>query len=163
MSNPIPFPLSPEPGRVVRPPKAAGSARLAALAAGAANLARVRVGLAASRHRGRTGTDDAAGAGGYRLRGGIGVTGHLWPLCNHRPAAGICVVRPQSYPGAGPDSALAAVILAVVLPLSGGDPLRAVTLASMMAVVSGVVCVLAGMARLGFITELLSKPIPTGT
>ena len=30
----------------------------------------------------------------------------------------------------GPDSALAAVILAVVVPLSGGDPLRAVTLAT---------------------------------
>ena len=62
----------------------------------------------------------------------------------------------------GPDSSLAAVILAVVLPLSGGDPLRAVTLAGMMAVVSGLVCILAGMARLGFITELLSKPIRYG-
>ena len=37
----------------------------------------------------------------------------------------------------GPDSSLAAVILAVVLPLSGGDPQRAVALAGMMAVVSG--------------------------
>ena len=37
----------------------------------------------------------------------------------------------------GPDSSLAAVILAVVLPLSGGDPARAVALASMMAVVTG--------------------------
>ena len=62
----------------------------------------------------------------------------------------------------GPDSSLAAVILAVVLPLSGGDPLRVVTLAGMMAVVSGLVCILAGMARLGFITELLSKPIRYG-
>jgi high affinity sulfate transporter 1 len=62
----------------------------------------------------------------------------------------------------GPDSSLAAVILAVVLPLSGGDPLRAVALAGMMAVVSGTVCILAGVARLGFITELLSKPIRYG-
>jgi len=62
----------------------------------------------------------------------------------------------------GPDSSLAAVILAVVLPLSGGDPLRAVALAGMMAVVSGTVCILAGLARLGFITELLSKPIRYG-
>ncbi|HSE04181.1 MAG TPA: sulfate permease [Methylomirabilota bacterium] len=62
----------------------------------------------------------------------------------------------------GPDSSLAAVILAVVLPLSGGDPLRAVALASMMAVVSGMVCIVAGLARLGFITELLSKPIRYG-
>ena len=62
----------------------------------------------------------------------------------------------------GPDSSLAAVILAVILPLSGGDPARAVALAAMMAVVSGVVCIAAGLARLGFITELLSKPIRYG-
>jgi high affinity sulfate transporter 1 len=62
----------------------------------------------------------------------------------------------------GPDSALAAVILGVVLPLSGGDPLRAATLAGMMAIVSGAVCILAGIARLGFVTELLSKPIRYG-
>jgi high affinity sulfate transporter 1 len=62
----------------------------------------------------------------------------------------------------GPDSALAAVILSVVLPLSGGDPLRAVTLAGMMAIVSGTVCILMGVARLGFVTELISKPIRYG-
>src|SRR5262252_4970965 len=62
----------------------------------------------------------------------------------------------------GPDSSLAAVILSVILPLSGGDPLRAVALASMMAIVSGVVCILAGVVRLGFVTELLSKPIRYG-
>src|SRR5271167_1167317 len=62
----------------------------------------------------------------------------------------------------GPDSALAAVILTVVLPLSGGEPQRAVALAGMMAIVSGAVCVAAGLARLGFVTELLSKPIRYG-
>ncbi len=62
----------------------------------------------------------------------------------------------------GPDSSLAAIILGVILPLSGGDPYRAVPLASMMAIVAGTVCILAGMARLGFITELLSKPIRYG-
>ncbi len=62
----------------------------------------------------------------------------------------------------GPDSSLAAVILAVVLPLSGGDPMRAVALAGAMAIVSGAVCIGAGLARLGFVTELLSKPIRYG-
>jgi high affinity sulfate transporter 1 len=62
----------------------------------------------------------------------------------------------------GPDSSLAAIILAVVLPLSGGDPHRAIALAGMMAIVSGIVCILAGVARLGFVTELLSKPIRYG-
>ena len=62
----------------------------------------------------------------------------------------------------GPDSSLAALILAVVLPLSAGDPRRAIALAGMMALVSGALCVLAGAARLGFVTELLSKPIRYG-
>jgi len=63
----------------------------------------------------------------------------------------------------GPDSSLAAIILAVVLPLSAGDPQRAAVLAGMLALVSGVICVGAGAARLGFVTELLSKPIRYGS
>jgi high affinity sulfate transporter 1 len=62
----------------------------------------------------------------------------------------------------GPDSSLAAVILGVVLPLSAGDPARAIALASAMAVVSGLACIVAGAMRLGFVTELLSKPIRYG-
>src|SRR4029077_15657744 len=62
----------------------------------------------------------------------------------------------------GPDSALAAVILSVVLANAGGDPKRAVALAAAMAGVSGIVCIVGGVARLGFVTELLSKPIRYG-
>jgi high affinity sulfate transporter 1 len=62
----------------------------------------------------------------------------------------------------GPDSSLAALILAVVLPLSAGDPARAVPVAAMMALAVGLVCVAAGLARLGFFTDLLSKPIRYG-
>ena len=62
----------------------------------------------------------------------------------------------------GPDSSLVALVLGVVLPLSGGDPQRAMAVAGAMAVVSGGLCILAGAARLGFVTELLSKPIRYG-
>jgi len=72
------------------------------------------------------------------------------------------LVGPSRILVLGPDSALAGVILGVVTPLSGGDPLRAATLAGMMAIVSGMVCILAGIVRLGFVTELLSKPIRYG-
>jgi high affinity sulfate transporter 1 len=78
------------------------------------------------------------------------------------PLLAYAVFGPSRILVLGPDSSLAAVILGVVFPLSGGDPLRAVALASMMAVVSGIVCILAGAARLGFVTELLSKPIRYG-
>src|SRR5262245_17459944 len=47
------------------------------------------------------------------------------------------LVGPSRILVLGPDSSLAAVILAVVLPQSAGDPARAVALAGMMAVVSG--------------------------
>jgi len=62
----------------------------------------------------------------------------------------------------GPDSSLVALIAGIVLPLSAGDSQRAMALAGMLAIVSGSLCVLAGAARLGFITELLSKPIRYG-
>ena len=62
----------------------------------------------------------------------------------------------------GPDSSLAAVILAVVVPLSAGDSRRALDVGGMLAIVSGIVCIAAGLARLGFVTELLSKPIRYG-
>ena len=78
------------------------------------------------------------------------------------PLLAYAVFGPSRILVLGPDSSLAAVILGVVFPLSGGDPLRAVALAGMMAIVSGFVCILAGAARLGFITELLSKPIRYG-
>lgn len=62
----------------------------------------------------------------------------------------------------GPDADLIALIAATVVPLSGGDPARAATLAAMLAVFSGALCILAGLVKLGFITDLLSKPIRYG-
>src|SRR5580704_18519264 len=78
------------------------------------------------------------------------------------PLLAYAVFGPSRILVLGPDSSLAAIILGVVAPLSGGDPSRVVALAGMMAIVSGAVCILAGAARLGFITELLSKPIRYG-
>src|SRR5205809_2654572 len=78
------------------------------------------------------------------------------------PLLAYAVFGPSRILVLGPDSALAAVILAVVLPLSAGDPQGALGVAGTMAIVSGIVCVAAGLARLGFITELLSKPIRYG-
>ena len=62
----------------------------------------------------------------------------------------------------GPDSSLAAVIAAVILPLGGRDPETAVALAGVLAVLTGLIILLAGIARLGFVTELLSRPVQLG-
>ena len=78
------------------------------------------------------------------------------------PLLAYAAVGPSRIFVLGPDSALAAIILAVVGPLSGGDIARAVALSGAMALVSGLVLIAAGWLRLGFITELLSKPIRYG-
>ena len=78
------------------------------------------------------------------------------------PLLAYAVFGPSRILVLGPDSALAAIILGVVVSLSAGDPVRAATLAAAMAIVSGTICTLAGVARLGFVTELLSKPIRYG-
>lgn len=62
----------------------------------------------------------------------------------------------------GPDSSLAAIIAATIVPLAAGDPDRLVALAGMLALLTGALCILAGLARFGFVTDLLSKPIRLG-
>jgi high affinity sulfate transporter 1 len=96
----------------------------------------------------------------YAVASGVpGITGLYATIV---PLLAYAIVGPSRILVLGPDSSLAPVILAVVLPLSAGDPERAVAVASLMALVSGLVCVLIGVLRLGFITELLSKPIRYG-
>jgi high affinity sulfate transporter 1 len=78
------------------------------------------------------------------------------------PLLAYAVFGPSRILVLGPDSSLAPLILVVVLSLAGDDPDRAIAVAGMMALVSGTVLVLAGIFRLGFVTELLSKPIRYG-
>lgn len=78
------------------------------------------------------------------------------------PLLAYAVFGPSRILVLGPDSTLAPIIAATILPLAAGDSARAVALAGAMALVAGVVCIVAGIARLGFITELLSKPIRYG-
>ncbi|HYJ75598.1 MAG TPA: SulP family inorganic anion transporter, partial [Kineosporiaceae bacterium] len=64
----------------------------------------------------------------------------------------------------GPDSSLGPMIAATILPLmvAGGDPERAVALASMLAVMVALVMIVAGLTGLGFVATLLSKPTMIG-
>ncbi len=72
------------------------------------------------------------------------------------------VVGPSRVLVLGPDSTLAPLVAATVLPLAAGDPGRATSLAAALAIVGGVMCVCAGFARFGFVTELLSLPVRYG-
>jgi high affinity sulfate transporter 1 len=62
----------------------------------------------------------------------------------------------------GPDSSLAAIIAAAVLPLAGANAAAVAPLAALLAVLTGLLCLLGGVAGLGFVTDLLSKPIRYG-
>ena len=74
------------------------------------------------------------------------------------------LVGPSRILVLGPDSSLGPMIAATILPLVGanGDPVKAVMLASMLALLVGAIMLLAGAAKLGFIADLLSKPTQIG-
>ena len=64
----------------------------------------------------------------------------------------------------GPDSSLGPMIAATILPIAGarGDPERAIALASALALLVGTITAVAGIARLGFVADLISKPTILG-
>ena len=62
----------------------------------------------------------------------------------------------------GPESTTALLTAVVVAPLAGGDPARYAALAAALALVVGGLCLVARLARLGFLADLLSKPVLIG-
>lgn len=62
----------------------------------------------------------------------------------------------------GPDSALAALIAGAIAPLAAHDPQRAIALSGALALSAGAICILLGALGLGFVTDLLSRPIQYG-
>jgi high affinity sulfate transporter 1 len=161
MSSDVPLPENPEPGRLVRP-----------LTADTSGWRHWLPGLQTARRYELAWLPRDVVAGlvlttmlvpvGIAYAVASGVPGIHGLYATIVPLLAYALFGPSRILVLGPDSSLAALILAVVLPLSGGDPMRAVTIAGLMAVVSGVVCILTGVLRLGFITELLSKPIRYG-
>ena len=77
---------------------------------------------------------------------------------------GYAVFGPSRILVLGPDSSLGPMIAATIAPLAlaGGDPARAIALASLLALLVGAVMVVAGLAHLGFVADLLSKPTQIG-
>jgi high affinity sulfate transporter 1 len=77
---------------------------------------------------------------------------------------GYAVFGPSRVLVLGPDSSLGPMIAATVLPLvaADGDPGRAVALASMLAIMVAAIMIVASVARLGFIADLISKPTMIG-
>jgi high affinity sulfate transporter 1 len=115
----------------------------------------------------------------YDLAAGVVLTGLLVPqgmayaeLAGMPPITGIyatmvpllvyAVFGPSRIMVVAPDSAIAPLVAAAVIPLAGADPEARMGVAALLAVMVGALCLAAGIARLGFVTDLLSKPVRTG-
>ncbi len=77
---------------------------------------------------------------------------------------GYAVFGPSRILVLGPDSSLGPMIAATILPLiaAKGDPERAVALASLLAIMVAAIMIVAAVAKLGFIADLISKPTMIG-
>ena len=62
----------------------------------------------------------------------------------------------------GPDSSLGPMIAAAILPLAAGDMNQAIALAGMLALLVALINIGAGVAKLGFVADLLSTPVRVG-
>lgn len=72
------------------------------------------------------------------------------------------LVGPSRVLVLGPDSSLGPMIAATVLPLAAGSTEEAIALAGLLALMVGLICVATGAARLGYIADLISKPVRVG-
>ena len=123
---------------------------------------------------------------GYRrswLRGdllaGVTVAAYLVPqvmayarVAGLRPAAGLWAAVPALVTYAaigssrslsfGPEATTALMTATAIGPLAGGNPARYAALAATLALLAGVMAAAAGILRLGFLADLLSRPVLVG-
>ena len=78
------------------------------------------------------------------------------------PLLAYAVFGPSRVLIIGPDSSLAPMIAAAILPLAGTEPDHAVALAGVLALMIGGLLLAGRVFKLGFVTGLLSKPIRVG-
>jgi high affinity sulfate transporter 1 len=96
----------------------------------------------------------------YASVAGLPPVAGLWAIL---PALGVYAVLGSSrLLSVGPESTTALMTATVVGPLAGGDADRYAVLAATLAVVVGVLFAVAWLARLGFVADLLSRPVLIG-
>jgi len=113
------------------------------------------------------------------LVGGLTVTAYLVPqvmaystLAGLPPISGLWVVVVgfvvYAFVGSsrllsvGPESSTALLTATTLAPLAGGEPLRYAALAGVLALIVGLLAIVAAVLRLGFIGDLLGKPLLIG-
>lgn len=96
----------------------------------------------------------------YAQIAGLPAVVGLWGMC--APLLVYAVVGASRRLSVGPESTTALMTAAVVGTLAGSSGGRAIEVASLLAIVVGVICVVAWVFRLGFLANLLSRPVLVG-
>ncbi|MFI1699948.1 SulP family inorganic anion transporter [Streptomyces bobili] len=96
----------------------------------------------------------------YAVVAGLPPVAGLWAIL---PALALYALLGSSrLLSVGPESTTALMTATVIGPLAAGDPARYAVLAATLAITVGLLCVLAWAARLGFVADLLSRPVLIG-
>ena len=96
----------------------------------------------------------------YATVAGLSPVAGLW--ASLLPLAIYALMGSSRYLSAGPESSTALMTAAALAPLAAGDSGRYAALAAMLAVLVGAVCLAGGLLRLGFLADLLSRPVLIG-
>jgi SulP family sulfate permease len=96
----------------------------------------------------------------YATLAGLPPVAGLWAIL--APLALYALLGSSSRLSVGPESTTALMTAAVVGPLAAGDPARYAALAATLAVAVGALCLLAFAGRLGFVADMLSRPVLVG-
>ncbi|CAN5744333.1 sulfate permease [soil metagenome] len=78
------------------------------------------------------------------------------------PLIAYAVFGPSRILILGPDSALAPVVAAAIIPIAGTNQSERMALAAVLAIMVGVLHIAGGIAGFGFITDLISRPVRLG-
>jgi high affinity sulfate transporter 1 len=96
----------------------------------------------------------------YATVAGLSPVAGLWAAL--LPLVIYALMGSSRYLSAGPESSTALMTAAALAPLAAGDSGRYAALAAMLAVLVGAVCLAGGLLRLGFLADLLSRPVLIG-
>ncbi|HKV20867.1 MAG TPA: sulfate permease [Mycobacterium sp.] len=78
------------------------------------------------------------------------------------PLAVYAVLGSSRQLSVGPESTTALMTATALAPLALGDPQRYAALAAAVALLVGAICFIAGLLRIGFLADLLSRPVLVG-
>ena len=96
----------------------------------------------------------------YATVAGVPPVAGLWAAIS--AAAAYAVLGSSGQLSAGPESSTAVMTAAVLAPMAAGNPGHYAALAAVLAILVGALCLLGGIARLGFLANLLSRPVLVG-